>query len=57
MKVKVIKAFRDKHTKKLHKVNDILTVNKERYEEILKTGKFVEEVKAEKSATPKGKTE
>lgn len=50
MKVKVIKGFRDKHTNKLHKVNDILTVSKERYDEILTKGKFVEEIKAEKKA-------
>lgn len=52
MKVKVIKGFRDKHSKKLHKVGAILTISKERYEEILKVGKLVEEVKDEKAAKP-----
>lgn len=52
MKVKVIKAFRDKHTKKLHKVNDTFTVTEERYKEILTKGKFVEEIKADKAEKP-----
>lgn len=55
MKVKVIELFRDKHTKKIHKVNDILTISKERYDEILTVGNFVEEIKEEpkEEAAPK----
>ena len=53
MKVKVIKAFRDKHTGKLNKVGAKLNITKERYDEILKVGKFVEEIKADKKADEK----
>jgi hypothetical protein len=50
MKVKVVKEFVDKHTKKLHKVNETFDCNAKRYEEILKTGAFVAPVeKAEKA--------
>lgn len=42
MKVRVVEKFKDKHTKKIHKVNDVLEVSQERYEEILKKGKLVE---------------
>lgn len=41
MKVKVVKRFKDKKNGKIHKVNDIITISKERYEEILTVGKFV----------------
>jgi hypothetical protein len=44
MEVKVVKRFRDKHTNEIHKVNDVLTINKTRFKEILKVGAFVEEV-------------
>lgn len=43
MRVKTIKRFKDKHTGKVHKVDDVFTVNKERFAEIIKEGKFVEE--------------
>lgn len=43
MRVKTIKRFKDKHTGKVHKVGDVFTVNKERFAEIIKEGKFVEE--------------
>lgn len=60
MKVKVIKKFKDIHTKKIHKVGKVMDISKERYEEILKTGDFVEEVKKEElpdeePETPKDK--
>lgn len=47
MKVKVIKQYIDKNTRDLHKINDELTITKERYEEINSTahGIFVEEIK------------
>lgn len=47
MKAIVLQKFRDKNTKKIHKAGDIITINKERYEEILKVGKFVEEAPKE----------
>ena len=57
MKVKVIEKFRDKHTKKIHNVGDVLTISKERFDEILTVGKFVEEIKEEpKEAAPKKST-
>ncbi len=48
MKVKVLKEFRDKNTGKIRKVDSTFTCNKERLEEILKVGDFVEELKANK---------
>lgn len=45
MRVKTLKRFKDKHSGKVHKENEIFTVSKERYEETLKVGKLVEEVK------------
>ena len=57
MKVKVIERFRDKNTKKIHKVGDILTISKERCDEILTVGNFVEEIKEEpKEEAPKKST-
>jgi len=50
MKVKVIKDFRDKYTKKLHKTGEELEITKERYEEINSTahGILVEKVEGNK---------
>ena len=48
MKVKVVKRFIDKHTQKVHEVGDVFTCNKDRYQEILGVGPFVEEVKEDK---------
>lgn len=49
MKVKVLKKFKDKHNGKVYKVDDVITVSKERYAEILKTDdKLVEEFKEDK---------
>lgn len=46
MKVRVIKDFQDKYTKKLHKAGEKLEITKERYEEINSTafGIFVKEI-------------
>ena len=49
MKAKVLKKFRDKNTGKIHKVGEIITVSKERFEEILKVGKLVEEAPKEEA--------
>ena len=51
MKAKVVKQFIDKNTKELRKVNEELTMSKERYQEINGTsrGTFVEEIKEEKT--------
>lgn len=42
MKVKVLENFIDKHTKKLHKVGDVLEIKKERFDEIQKVKNLVE---------------
>lgn len=51
MRVKVLKIFRDKKTKILHKPNEIIEVSKGRYEEINSTahGTFLEEIKETKT--------
>jgi len=52
MKVKVLRPFRDKHTKVLYRKGQTITVGKERFEEINSTayGVLVEEVKDTKKA-------
>lgn len=45
MKVKVLRRFRDKHSGKIHEKDQIITVSKDRFAEILETGPLVEEVK------------
>lgn len=47
MKAKVLKRFRDKHSGEIHEVDEILTISKKRFAEILTVGDFVEEVKEE----------
>ena len=48
MKVKVLRRFKDKYTKKIHKKGEIIEVTDERYEEINSTahGVFVEPVES-----------
>lgn len=53
MKVKVIKKFVDKHTKKVHKVDEIFECSEARLSEIQKAGSFVEPVLPEKKETKK----
>lgn len=55
IKVKVLKRFKDKYTGKAHVEGEILTIKKERYEEILKVGKLVE-IYDEKAADKAEKT-
>lgn len=45
MKVRTIKRFIDKKESVAREVGDEFTCTKKRYEEILKVGKFVEEIK------------
>jgi len=47
MKVKVLKRFKDKHTGKVYKEDEIITVTKKRFAEILETAPLVEEVTEE----------
>lgn len=51
MKAVVLKKFRDKNTKKIYKVGDVITISKERFEEILTVGNLVEKVEEKKKAT------
>lgn len=48
MKAKVLRAFKDKHNGKIYKAGDVITVSKDRYEEILTVGNLVEEIKKAK---------
>lgn len=50
MRVKVISVFRDKYTKTLRKVDEIMEITKERFEEINSAalGPFVEEIQDKK---------
>ena len=44
MKVKVLERFKDKYTGEIHEADKVMDVTKERFEEILTVGKFVEEI-------------
>lgn len=50
MKARVLKVFRDKHSGKVYKVDEIITVTKKRFAEILETAPLVEEVVEEQEA-------
>lgn len=50
MKAKVLRQFKDKYSGKVYKVGDVITISKDRYEEILKVGKLVEKVETKKKA-------
>lgn len=43
MKVKVENIFRDKYTNKIHKKDEVLTVDKNRYKEIKEYVKIIDE--------------
>ena len=45
MKAKVLKKFRDKHSGEYHEAGTVISISKERFEEILKVAPLVEEVK------------
>lgn len=55
MKVKVISSFRDKNTKVIHQPGEELDISKERADEILKVGKFIEILKEPEKPTSAGK--
>jgi hypothetical protein len=46
-----LKNFRDKHTGKIRKAGDVFKVTEERFEEIIKVGKFVEKHEAKQEET------
>lgn len=48
MKAKVLRAFKDKHNGKIYKAGDVITISKDRFEEILTVANLVEEIKKEK---------
>lgn len=47
MKAKVLKKFRDKHTSKIYEANEIITISKERFDEIQSVDKSLVEAVAE----------
>ena len=49
MRAKVLETFKDKHTGKLREKGSTITVSKERFEEILTVGPFVEAVSGKAS--------
>lgn len=49
MKAKVLIAFRDRITKKVHKKDDIIDVTAKRFNEITAKGRFLELVEDEKT--------
>lgn len=48
MKAKVLKDFRDKYSGEIHKAGKVMTISRERFEEILTVAPLVEEVKTKK---------
>lgn len=48
MKAKVLKRFKDKYSGKVYKVDEIITISKERFEEILTVAPLVEKVETKK---------
>ncbi|MCD7882526.1 MAG: hypothetical protein LUI87_02290 [Lachnospiraceae bacterium] len=42
--VKVIRIFRDKETQKIHRAGETLKITEERYQEIMKAGKYLRKV-------------
>ena len=55
MKVKVLKKFIDKHTFEIHKEGDLLTISKERFEEIVSVSENLVEVVADEAPAEKKK--
>lgn len=56
MKVKVLKKFIDKYTLEVRKEGDLLTISKERFEEIVSVDKGLVEVVADEVPAEKKKT-
>lgn len=50
MKAKVLRRFRDKYSGKIYKVDEIITISKERFEEILAVAPLVEKVETKKKS-------
>lgn len=56
MKVKILKKFRDKHTKKVYLPGEEMEFTEERVKEILKKGKLIEEIENSGEETGQKKT-
>ncbi len=56
MKVLVLRTFRDKHTKSLHKAGTCLTMSRKRYEEINSAGygQLVQQIAEESTEKAEG---
>ena len=52
MRVKVLVRFRDRHTRELHMKGVCLEITPERYEEIMRVGKFLSVVKEDVQNVP-----
>ena len=50
MKARVLQKFKDKHNGKVYEEGAVITVTKERFEEILTVAPLVEEIKEKKAA-------
>ena len=48
MKAKVLRRFKDKYSGKIYKVDEVITISKERFEEILTVAPLVEKVETKK---------
>ena len=51
MKVKVLKKFRDKNTRIIHKTNEIIEVSEKRFNEISAAGPFIEKIEVVEETT------
>lgn len=50
MKAKVLKRFKDKYTGKSYEAGEVITISKDRFEEILTVDVLVEKVETKKKA-------
>lgn len=48
MKAKVLRRFKDKYSGKVYKVGEVITISKDRFEEILIVAPLVEKVETKK---------
>ena len=48
MKAKVLRRFKDKYSGKVYKAGEVITISKERFEEILTVAHLVEKVETKK---------
>lgn len=48
MKAKVLKRFKDKYSGKVYKVGEVITISKDRFEEILTVAPLVEKAETKK---------